>query len=41
MAGKDLRLNSLSRYTKRSPEYVLEEHSHCEVPAGCGGVVLR
>jgi hypothetical protein len=26
---------------KSSPTYVLEEHSHCEVPAGCGGVVLR
>ena len=34
-------LNSLDRYVKSSPRYVLEEHSHCEVPAGCGGVVLR
>lgn len=41
MPDKDLRLNSLSRYSKQSSEYVLEVHSHCEVPAGCGGVVLR
>jgi len=40
-SAKDLRLNSIARYQKQSPEYVLEEHSHCEVPAGCGGVVLR
>ena len=39
--GDDLRLNSLDRFTKRSPRLLLEEHSHCEVPAGCGGVVLR
>jgi hypothetical protein len=37
----DLRLNSISRYSKQSSEYTLEVHSHCEVPAGCGGVVLR
>jgi hypothetical protein len=41
MAKKDLKLNSLSRYAKQSPRLVLEEHGHCEVPAGCGGVVLR
>jgi len=41
MPEKELRLNSLSRYSKQSPRLVLEEHSHCEVPAGCGGVVLR
>lgn len=41
MAERDLRLNSLSRYSKESPQFVLEEHGHCEVPAGCGGVVLR
>ncbi len=41
MPDNDLRLNSLSRYSKQSSEYVLEVHSHCEVPAGCGGVVLR
>jgi hypothetical protein len=41
MADRDLKLNSLSRYSKQSPSYVLEEHGHCEVPAGCGGVVLR
>lgn len=41
MSDDDRELNSLERYTKRSPKLVLEEHSHCEVPAGCGGVVLR
>ena len=41
MPRKDLRLNSLDRFTKTSPRFILEEHSHCEVPAGCGGVVLR
>lgn len=34
-------LNSLDRFRKRSGRLVLEQHSHCEVPAGCGGVVLR
>jgi hypothetical protein len=38
---RELKLNSLARYSKSSPLYVLEEHGHCEVPAGCGGVVLR
>jgi hypothetical protein len=37
----DLRLNTLHRFAKRSPRLTLEEHGHCEVPAGCGGVVLR
>ena len=37
----DLRLNSIDRYRKRSDRLILEEHSSCEVPAGCGGVVLR
>jgi hypothetical protein len=41
MDGRELKVNSLSRYSKTSPVYVLEEHGHCEVPAGCGGVVLR
>lgn len=41
MDERELRLNSLARYAKSSPLYVLEEHGHCEVPAGCGGVVLR
>jgi hypothetical protein len=41
MPDDELRLNSLSRYSKQSAEYTLEVHSHCEVPAGCGGVVLR
>jgi hypothetical protein len=34
------RLNSLHRFTKHS-RLVLEAHSHCEVPAGCGGAVLQ
>jgi len=37
----DLRLNELQRYRKTSSQLALEVHSHCEVPAGCGGVVLR
>jgi hypothetical protein len=37
----DLKLNSLERYRKTSQRLALEVHSHCEVPAGCGGVVLR
>lgn len=35
------KLNSLDRFRKQSDRLVLEAHSHCEVPAGCGGVVLR
>ncbi|WP_020468270.1 hypothetical protein [Zavarzinella formosa] len=34
-------LNSLNRFRKRSSKLVLEQHSHCEVPAGCGGAILR
>src|SRR5947199_1939086 len=34
-------LNSVERFRKQPGRLVLEEHSHCEVPAGCGGVVLR
>src|SRR5438132_10346894 len=41
MAERDLKLNSLGRYGKGSSRVVLEEHGHCEVPAGCGGAVLR
>ena len=41
MPGEDLNLNSLSRFSKKSHRLVLEAQSHCEVPAGCGGVVLR
>ena len=37
----DLNLNSLSRFSKQSSTMVLEVYSHCEVPAGCGGAVLR
>ena len=40
MDERELRLNSI-RFDKQSPRLTLEEHSHCEVPAGCGGVVLR
>ena len=36
-----MRLNSVSRYSKESSRLILEEHSHCEIPAGCGGAVLR
>ncbi|MEW2353103.1 hypothetical protein [Spirillospora sp. NPDC029432] len=41
MDERELKLNSLARYSKTSPLYVLEEYGHCEIPAGCGGVVLR
>lgn len=37
----DTKQNTLSRYEKRSPDLALLEYSHCEVPAGCGGAVLR
>lgn len=37
----DLKLNSLRRFSKTTTGLALEEHGHCEVPAGCGGVVLR
>lgn len=36
-----LRLNTVHRFRKHSPRLLLEEYSHCEVPAGCGGAVLR
>jgi hypothetical protein len=35
------RLNTVDRFRKHPGRLVLEEHGHCEVPAGCGGVVLR
>lgn len=41
VSDDELRLNRLHRYKKTSPRLALEVHSHCEVPAGCGGVVLR
>src|SRR5258707_6996453 len=34
-------LNSVDRFRKQAGRLVLEEHGHCEVPAGCGGVVMR
>lgn len=37
----DLRLNSIERFSKKSQRLILEEYGSCEVPAGCGGVVLR
>ena len=36
-----LQLNSLDRFRKQSSSLLLEQYSHCEVPAGCGGVVMR
>ncbi len=39
--ASEQRLNSLERFRKDPGRLVLEEHGHCEVPAGCGGVVLR
>jgi hypothetical protein len=39
--AKEPHLNSLERFRKQPGRLVLEEHGHCEVPAGCGGVVLR
>ncbi|HWO18864.1 MAG TPA: hypothetical protein VNO30_08810 [Kofleriaceae bacterium] len=42
MAGDDdLRLNTLHRFAKHSPRLVLHEYAHCEIPAGCGGMVMR
>jgi len=35
------KLNSLDRFRKQPGRLVLEAHGHCEIPAGCGGVVLR
>ncbi len=37
----ELTLNTLRRFSKSSDQLLLEHYSHCEVPAGCGGVVLR
>lgn len=37
----DLRLNTLHRFEKGASRLTLREYSHCEVPAGCGGVVMR
>lgn len=37
----ELEINTLDRFSKKSSRLMLEEYSHCEVPAGCGGVVLR
>jgi hypothetical protein len=40
MDARDLKLNSIDGL-KDSPRLVLEAHNSCEVPAGCGGVILR
>jgi hypothetical protein len=40
-ADEKLRLNTLHRLAKHSDRLVLMEYSHCEVPAGCGGYVMR
>jgi hypothetical protein len=34
-------LNSVGRFRKQSEKLVLEQYAHCEIPAGCGGVILR
>jgi hypothetical protein len=39
--SSEQRLNTLDRFRKHPGRLVLEEYSHCEVPAGCGGAVLR
>jgi hypothetical protein len=41
LRSKKLRLNTLHRFAKHSDRLVLMEYSHCEVPAGCGGYVMR
>jgi len=38
---RNLRLNGIDRFVKSSPHLHLEEYDSCEVPSGCGGVVLR
>ena len=40
-SDEDLQINTRHALTKHSPSAILEEHGSCEVPAGCGGVVLR
>jgi hypothetical protein len=40
MTERDLKLNTIGGLTA-SPRLVLEEHGSCEVPAGCGGVIMR
>jgi hypothetical protein len=39
--SSEQRLNTVDRFRKHPGRLVLEEYGHCEVPAGCGGVVLR
>ena len=37
----EIDINSVERFSKQSKKLILEELNRCEVPAGCGGVVLR
>jgi hypothetical protein len=39
--SSEQRLNTVDRFRKHPGRLVLEEYSSCEIPAGCGGVVLR
>lgn len=41
MAERELRVNELAGKSTQDSRLLLEVHSHCEVPAGCGGFVLR
>ena len=38
---EELELNTLHRLHKHSGRLILEQHGSCEVPAGCGGLVMR
>lgn len=38
---RPLKLNSLRVNANQLPDMIYQEYSHCEVPAGCGGVVIR
>jgi hypothetical protein len=40
-SDEKLRVNTLHRFAKHSDRLVLMEYSHCEVPAGCGGYIMR
>ena len=41
MSEDEFKLNSLSRFSKKSLRLILEQYGHCEIPAGCGGFVMR
>ena len=36
-----MNLNSLKRFAKESDRLLLEQFDSCEVPAGCGGAIIR